>query len=164
VGAGAVRRIDVPSGGWWEVETRPLWRHVREWREGAHHNDGGLVDRVVVSLTTAWSFDLPVELDSLALVDADDVGVVLEVLVEQVAKLSGLVERKTIAEELFARMAAGSVPEEFAEVHVLAVAGWSWRELQETPADVVERMAIYKAVAETMSTGGTLDFGGSSIG
>lgn len=154
----------MPSGGWWEVETRPLWKHVREWREGAYDDDGGLVDRVVVSLTTAWSFNLPVELESLALVDADDVAIVLEMLVEQIGKYAGFVERKAMAEELFARMAAGLVPEEFAEVHVMAVAGWSWGELQETPADVVERMAIYKAVAETMSTGGTLDFGGSSIG
>ena len=154
----------MPSGGWWEIETRPLWRHVREWREGAPDDDGGLVDRVVVSLTTAWSFDLPVKLESLVLVDAGDVAVVLEVLVEQVAKFSGLVERKAMAEALFARMAAGLVPQEFAEVHAMSVAGWSWRELQETPADVVERMMIYEAVAETMNTGGTLDFGGSSSG
>lgn len=164
LGMGAVRRIGVPSGGWWEVETRPLWRHVREWREGRSDCDGGLVDRVVMSLTTAWSFDLPVELESLALVDANDMAVVLEVLVEQIAKFAGFVERKAMAEELFSGLAAGSVPEGFAEVHVMSVAGWSWGELQDTPADVVERMVIYEAVAETMSTGGTLDFGGSSGG
>jgi len=133
-------------------------------RETEHQGDGRLVDRVVVSLTTAWSFDMPVELEKLAFVDLADMAAVLDVLIEQVSRYSILEERKEMAEELFTGMAVGLVREEFAEVHVMSVAGWSWEELQETPVDVVERMALYKAVTDTMRSGGTLDFGGSSLG
>jgi hypothetical protein len=107
---------------------------------------------------------MPVELEKLAFVDLADMAAVLDVLIEQVSRYSILEERKEMAEELFTGMAVGLVREEFAEVHVMSVAGWSWEELQETPVDVVERMALYKAVTDTMRSGGTLDFGGSSLG
>ena len=39
----------------------------------------------------------------------------------------------------------------------MAVTGWTWSELQETPADVVEDLALYLAVKDTWEHGGELD-------
>ena len=65
------------------------------------------------------------------------------------------------AERLFAALAAlaaGSVPPEFAEAHLMLATGWSWRDLQETPADVVDRTWTYLAVRQTRQSGGALEF------
>ena len=35
--------------------------------------------------------------------------------------------------------------------------GWSWRDLQETPADVVDRTWTYLAVRQTRQSGGALE-------
>ena len=68
---------------------------------------------------------------------------------------------KDAAESLFASMITGRVPPEFADAHLMAFTGWSWSELQQTPADVVVRMAIYIAVSRTLLNGGSLDLPGS---
>ena len=160
-----VKRIELPSGGWWEIETRPRWRHVREWsvglRDGAGASELGesdLIDRVLVSLTSSWSFPLPVDLASLDGLDVEDVSAVLELVKREVAPLWEEQPARVPAERLFTSLAAGRVPEEFGEVHIMAITGWSWETLQETPADVVKRMATYLGVTEARETGGVLDF------
>ena len=160
-----VKRIELPSGGWWEIETRPRWRHAREWAAGlrhgpkaSDHGEGGLIDRVLVSLTSSWSFPLPVNLTSLDGIDAEDVIAVLELVRREVAPFWEEQHGSRPAERLFTSLAAGRVPEEFGEVHIMALTGWSWETLQETPADVVRRMATYLSVREARETGGILDF------
>ena len=47
-----VIRVELPSGGWWELESRPRWKHVREWAsEVGRLSAGEVADRVLVSLT-----------------------------------------------------------------------------------------------------------------
>ena len=40
----------------------------------------------------------------------------------------------------------------------MAATGWSWQTLQETPADVVQKMAVYLTVTQTIQSKGSLDF------
>ena len=155
-----IKRIRLPSGGWWEIETRPRWKHVRRWADDIDRPDRSLdlVERALVSLTTAWSFCDAIGLESLARRDARDLITVLEAF--QCDVVLPLEEDTPVimAEELFAGMVGGRIPPRFAEAHLMAATGWSWQTLQETPADVVQTMAIYLAVRQTRETKAVLEF------
>ena len=155
-----VIRIDLPSGGWWEISTRPLWRHVRKWAADGEgqFDDADLFERALASLTTAWSFGEEVSVEALAQRDEDDLMVALEAFQREVMPNLESDSPRETAEELFAGMVSGQVPPRFAEVSVMAATGWSWQALQETPADVVQKMAIYLAVKQTRDGNGALDF------
>ena len=163
-----VRRVRLPSGGWWDIETRPRWRHVHDWADvqtkarfdagNSGEGDATLATLALASLTTAWSFDDPICVDSVARRDAADIVMAMEALVKETAALWGRCLPHRIAEELFASLAVGEVPDEFAEAHIMAHTGWSWETLQETPADVVERMAVYLAVKQARDVGGSIRF------
>ncbi len=153
-------RVGLPSGGWWDVETRPRWRHLRGWmraRTGPVAQER-LADEVLVSLTRGWSFDLPVETASLERIDAGDLAAALGAVRLALADLWDLKEQRERTERLFTEMAAGRVPDEFEEARVMALTGWSWHTLQETPADAVEAMMAYLSVRSVREHGGALDF------
>ena len=130
--ADTVKRLDLPSGGWWELETWPRWKHVRELLvlfpvggqpAGGPYDQSGLVDRLLVSLTVAWSFGEPVSLTSLARRDTGDVSTAMELLKHEVAPNWEARSPKQLAEELYGSLATGRVPSEFAEAHVMALTG-----------------------------------------
>ena len=157
-GSETIVRIELPSGGWWELETRPRWQHLREiLLEADERPRENIVDRALVALTTTWSFDEEVGLDSLAGRDEADVLAAMELLKREAVPLWDGHEPKLLAEKLFQGLVSGRVPSEFAEAHVMAITGWSWVDLQETPADVAAKMAIYYAVTNARETGGRLD-------
>ena len=157
---GRIARINLPSGGWWDIQTRPLWKHLCGWALEAEEGQdaSGLVERALVSLTTAWSFDDKVCLEALGERQADDLIAVLEVFHRDVVPLLGGDGHKGMAEELFAELIAGRIPGQFAEAHLMAATGWNWHTLQETPADVVEKMSIYLAVTQAREGRQDLDF------
>lgn len=70
-----VKRIDLPSGGWWEIETRPTFRDVLAMKR-VESDDGeiGAVDvfGVLITLTRAWSYDDPISSDIFLDLKADD--------------------------------------------------------------------------------------------
>ncbi len=165
MGAGdGVARIELPSGGWWDIRTRPLWKDVSEWRRtvGGGAETAGLLERALVSLTTGWSFCDEIGPQGLAGRDDEDVAAVLEVFCAQAELFGGAGRSGEDAERLFAALASGRVPSDFAEAHLMLETGWSWRELQDTPADVVERTWVYLAVREAREVGGALEVGSRS--
>ncbi len=155
-----VARVKLPSGGWWDIRTRPLWKHVSDWRRAvrAGAKRTGLLERALVSLTTGWSFAEEVLPETLAGREAGDLAAVLEIFCRQAESFAAAHGSAASAERLFATLAAGSVPPEFAEAHLMLATGWSWRDLQETPADVVDRTWTYLAVRQTRQSGGALEF------
>ena len=86
-----------------------------------------------------------------------DVAAVLEVFCAQADFFAAGGRSGEDAERLFAALASGRVPAEFAEAHLMLETGWSWRELQDTPADVVERTWVYLAVRGAREGGGALE-------
>ena len=167
MGAGdGAARVRLPSGGWWDIRTRPLWKHVSEWRGAvrAGEKEQALLERALVSLTTGWSFHEEIGPESVGSRDADDLAAVLEVFCRQAEPLKATRRSAELAERLFSALAAGRVPAEFAEAHLMLATGWSWRELQETPADVVERTWVYVAVREVKQGGGALEYGAAAEG
>ena len=154
-------RVNLTSGGWWELETRPRWEQMRgiltETAQG-REDEAGLAEQVLLALTTAWSFTEEVSVASLARRDPRDTAAAMNVLEHEVGSLGAGRRPKEHAEGLFQGLAAGAVPDEFAEVHIFAHTGWTWQELQETPADIVRKMAVYLAVKLARDSGGTLDF------
>ena len=163
-----VRRVALPSGGWWDLIVRPRWKHVRDFLciderlaslcDRERLGPASIAERALASLTTGWSFREPVSAESLAHRDRNDLMAVMGVLEREVVPALGDHDPRALAEELFEGLARGSVPHEFAEVHIMARTGWSWATLQETPADVVERMALYLAVTQAREAEGTLEF------
>ncbi|MCH8206119.1 MAG: hypothetical protein IH956_03850 [Chloroflexi bacterium] len=149
-------RVSLPSGGWWDLTTRPLWRHVRHWMdEGPDHD---LLPRALVSLTTGWSFPEGVTERSLALRDTEDLTTVLAVLNGEVLSAFRSGGPREAAEALFEGLVSGRVPREYLEVCLMAATGWTWQALGETPADIVHKMAVYLAVKGIRDTKGTLQF------
>ncbi len=152
--------VRLPSGGWWDIETRPRWRHqrawMRSWREPRAQER--LADEVLVSLTNAWSFDLPIKTASLERIDSGDLVAAFKAVRQAMAELWDPNKHREQTERLFTEMAAGRVPDEFEEARVMALTGWSWHTLQETPADAVEAMMAYLSVRRVRENGGALDF------
>ncbi len=153
--AEAVKRIALPTGGWWELRLRPLWRHVRQWM--AKDDAPGLVEQALASLTAAWSFPEEVSPEAVRLRQPDDVAAALAVALREVLPALGGADAGPMAQELFAGLLRGQVPTAFTEAHLLALTGWTWHELQETPADVVRKLAIYLAVRHALDTRGSLE-------
>lgn len=153
-----VIRVELPSGGWWELESRPRWKHVRKWAsEAGRPGEGETADRALVSLTAAWSFEDEVCVAALSRRSPGDLATAFEALHDRVlSPLAGPVRQ--MAEELFAGLVSGTVPQGFAEAHIMAATGWDWATLQRTPADVVQRMVVYLSVREARANGGSLEF------
>ena len=148
-------RVDLPSGGWWELSARPEWRRVRPLLDSGP--GGAPASRALIRLTSGWSFPEPVSERALLSRDDEDVAAALETLSrELLAPLRAAGSRES-AEALFSGIVAGSVPAEFVEVCLMAATGWTWRELSETPADVVIRTALLMAVRDARERGDDLD-------
>ena len=96
-------------------------------------------------------------MEALAHRDVDDLVTVLDFFRREVVPVLEAHSPKEVAEELFAGLVAGRVPPQFAEVHLMAATGWSWRDLRATPADIVQKTAIYLAVKHAMDSGSALD-------
>ena len=162
-----IRHIDLPSGGWWELETMPRWKHIRELlsylpcsdaeSRASGRDQDQLVEQALISLTTAWSFREKVSAETLARRDVRDITAAMDLLKREVSSLWDAYSPKELAERLFAGLVTGRIPHEFAEVHIMALTGWSFQSLLETPVDIVERMAIYLAVKQARDLGGDLD-------
>ena len=145
------RRLTLPGGGWWDLSLRPLWKHVKLWKGG----DECLVEAAILHLTLDWSFEEPITIDSLKARDPDDLACVVEAIISTFAK--PFESKRVMAEKLYRGLNGGVLTDEFAEVHIMAATGWSWQELQNTPADVVEMMVTYLCVTQAISSGSTLD-------
>ena len=149
-------RVTLPSGGWWDVETRPAWRQVKEWAPWAAR-DEDVAERVLAQLTLGWSFPDAVDLEALSRREPGDVAAAMSAVRQCAAPLAEARSAKELAEALFEDLVAGRVPDEFADVHLMASTGWSYDELMRTPADVVERMSTYLSVRTAYETGGVME-------
>ena len=112
----------------------------------------------LASLTTAWSFPDEIGMKTLVSREPEDLVAVLEVFQRDVVSHLASHSLGGMAEELFAGLLSGRVPADFADMTLMAATGWSWHTLQATPADIVQRMAIYLAVQQARETGGSLEF------
>lgn len=172
----SVKRIELPSGRWWEIEGRPQWKHLREMSCASRRADPGggkagegslgeLVEEALALLTTEWGFEEPVCPASVRNRELADVAAVLA---EAEPVVTGMLrtrkERAALAMELFAGLMKGEAPAAFEEVHLMSRTGWTWEQLQETPADVVELMSVYLSVVEAMESGGTVGAEGNGDG
>ena len=66
-----VKRINLPSGGWWEIVMRPKVRHSAMIRRAMEYDDGTAEFRALAVLTTAWSYDAPVSADYILDMDLE---------------------------------------------------------------------------------------------
>lgn len=144
-------RLTLPGGGWWELSLRPLWKHVKLWKG----EDECVVETAILQLTLDWSFDEPITRDALKARDLDDLTCVIDAIVDTFGASSE--SKRETAERLYRGLHGGALPEEFTDVHIMAATGWSWRELQDTPADVVEKMVTYLGVTQALNSNSSFD-------
>ena len=166
-----VKRIELPSGRWWEIEGRPRWKHLREMTRlrggdtGGEESVGGLAEEALAVLTTAWGFEEPVCPESVRNREPGDLAAALAEAGAVMERLSRVrKERDALAVELFAGLVRGEESEAFEEARLMCRTGWTWDELQETPADVVEMMSVYLSVVEAMESGGSVGAKGGGDG
>ena len=165
-----VKRIELPSGRWWEIEERPRWKHLRAMADRpdsdtAGQADGDLAEEMLALLTTGWGFEEPVCPASVRNREADDLAAALAeagAVMERLFKVRK--ERDALTMELFAGLMAGRAPAAFDEAHLMSRTGWTWQELQDTPADVVELMSVYLSVVDAMESGGSVGVEGDGDG
>ena len=115
--------------------------------------------------TRCWSrsrrpgaVDLPIEAASIERIDAGDVVVALRAVHRSLAALWNPARQRDLAERLFVEMTSGRIPAEFDEARIMALTGWNWQTLHETPADVVDAMTTYLSVRQVREQGGEMDF------
>lgn len=148
-----VRRVKLPTGGWWDIRTRPTWQDASSLR-----GDECQVDDLLAAISEAWSFDGPVSVKSIGFRDESDLAAVLVALQEDVLPWLDQDAPRDLATGLFAAMSIGQVPEKFFEIQLMAATGWSWQTLQSTPADVVLKMALFLGVSDVKEQGGSMRF------
>ena len=116
-------------------------------------------------LTTGWGFEEPVSPASVLDREPDDLAAALAEAGSVMERLFEVRKhRDALAMELFAGLMAGRVPAAFEEVHLMSRTGWTWEQLQETPADVVEMMSVYLSVVDAMESGGSVGAEGDGDG
>ena len=93
-------RVALPTGGWWDVETRPTWAQVKEWERWAAEDDV-FPERVLAQLTLAWSFLESVGLEALSRRSAADVAAAMDAVERRAVPLADARSSKELAEGLF---------------------------------------------------------------
>ena len=156
--AETVTRCELSSGGWWDLIARPQWKHVRRWTDWHERlgDDCQLAMCALAALTPAWSFDEAIDPRSVRRRSEEDLCLALRAFLDGPMARLGKNADIQPAEDLFEGLLIGKIPESFVEVHLMTMTGWSWQTLQETPADVVQRMSIYLAVRQARDRGGSV--------
>ena len=166
----SVKRMEMPSGRWWEIEERPRWKHLRAIaglpdRDEAGQASGDLAEGTLAVLTTGWGFEEPVSPAAVLNREPDDLAAALDgagAVMERLFKVRKHLD--ALAMELFAGLMSGQAPAEFTDVHLMSRTGWTWEQLQETPADVVELMSVYLSVVDAIESGGSVGTEGDGDG
>ena len=81
-GISGVCRVELPSGGWWEIKTRLTWGEQQDIvteaaKEARSETDTGMFDTVIARVSAGWSFDEPITVETIRGRDGDDVMPVL---------------------------------------------------------------------------------------
>ena len=84
-------RVELPSGGWWEIETRPRWKVIRSF-SAAFSADGNvdlieLIDGLVVAVSIGWSYEDEITKESIGELDMAELGPVFQIVVEKIVPL-----------------------------------------------------------------------------
>lgn len=86
----SIRRVKLPSGGWWEIDTNPKWGKMKGLKTTSDPN------ALLVALTAGWSLPIP---PSLEAIDAEcsvaDVIAVMEVVNRDVLPLFERLRKRT---------------------------------------------------------------------
>ena len=83
-----VLRVELPSGGWWDLRTPRRFGVYLDWSEtlgGGDHLDWDF--RAVAAITYGWSFGEVVSMESLRERDTEDLIAVLQVYSERLQDL-----------------------------------------------------------------------------
>ena len=148
-----LRRLELPSGGWWVVDTRishrvagDLCALLRE--DGAHR-----LGRVLFSMTVEWGFDDSPSAESVMRREVRDIEVVTSVLRDDVLPTLRRLSSVAEAEEVFKALMSGKIPSGYGDVALMESTGWTWQELQDTPEDIVRRTQVYLSVQVVVEQG-----------
>lgn len=87
--SGDIKRVELPSGGWWDLRKPTKWSDHVKWTEillnRTGDNDPRLSDKILIAFTEAWSFEAEPSIEAMDDLDIDDVIAAYEAYDEHVA-------------------------------------------------------------------------------
>lgn len=148
-----LRRLELPSGGWWVLDTRISHRVAGDLF--ALLNEGGAagLGRILSCMTVAWGFADRPSAESVMRRDVSGIEAATSVLRHAVIPALRSLTSVEEAERVFESLVSGKIPSGYGDVALMESTGWTWRELQDTPEDVVRRMQAYLSVKSTVERG-----------
>ena len=148
-----LRRLELPSGGWWVVDSRISHRVARDLCALSQEDSARRLGRVLFSMTVEWGFDDSPSEASVMRRDIRDIEAVTSVLLDDALPALRRLISGTEAEEVFKSLISGKLPSGYGDVALMESTGWTWQELQDTPEDVVRRMRVYLSVKSVVERG-----------
>jgi hypothetical protein len=148
-----LRRLELPSGGWWALDTRISHRVASELFTLLKSNDSAGLGRVLFGMTVAWGFSDRPSAEAVMQREIGDIEVATSVIRDDL--IPGL-RRWTSTEEaerVFEALVSGQTPSGYSDIALMESTGWSWQELQDTPEDVVRGMRVYLSVKSAVEQG-----------
>lgn len=148
-----VRSLELPSGGWWVLDTRVSHRLAREMSALLHGGDTTAIGHVLSCMTVAWGFDDIPSVEAVTQRDFRDIEAATMVLRDELIPALRILETTDEAERVFGALVADRIPDDYRDEALMADTGWSWQQLQDTPEDVVRRMRLYLSVRSVVERG-----------
>ena len=87
---GRVTRVQLADDNWWDILTKPKWKHMRDFRAALRKDDTDtdiLADIALANFTVGWSYAESVTVDAIGEREIEDLMKVLPVVVEKLLPL-----------------------------------------------------------------------------
>jgi hypothetical protein len=151
--AQSLRRLELPSGGWWVLDTRISHRVSSELFTLLKGNESAGLGRVLSGMTVAWGFSDSPSAEAVMQREIGDIEAAMAIIRDNLIPALRHWSSTEEAERVFEALVSGQVPCGYSDVALMESTGWSWQELQDTPEDVVRGMRMYLSVKSAVEQG-----------
>jgi hypothetical protein len=151
--AQSLRRLELPSGGWWVLDTRISHRVASELIALLNSNDSAGLGRVLSGMTVDWGFSDSPSAEAVMQREIGDIEAATSVIRDDLIPALQRSASTEEAERVFEALVSGQMPGGYSDIALMESTGWSWQELQETPEGVVRGMRMYLSVKSVVEQG-----------
>ena len=124
-----VRSLELPSGGWWVLDTRVSHRLAREMSALLHGGDTTAIGHVLSCMTVASGFDDIPSVEAVTQRDFRDIAAATMVLREEQIPALRILETTDEAERVFGALVADRIADDYRDEALMADTGWSWQQI-----------------------------------
>ncbi|MFP6567452.1 MAG: hypothetical protein VB961_09210 [Dehalococcoidia bacterium] len=120
-----VRSLELPSGGWWVLDTRVSQRLAQEMSALLHGVDTTVIGHVLSCMTVAWEFDDIPSVEAVTQRDFRDIEAATMVLWDELIPALRILETTDEAERVFGVLVADRIPDDYRDELLMGDTGWS---------------------------------------